>query len=43
MDGISHGAAAKRDGQTGHRGSVSETGAMVNIIGTYRHPHKFLE
>ena len=31
-DRIRHGATAKGRGQTGHRGGVSETGAVVDVI-----------
>ena len=41
-DGVGHRPASKRDGQTGHRGSVSESGAVIDIVGSDRCPHEFL-
>ena len=34
MNGISHGSAAEGGGQTGHSRRMSETGTMVDSIGT---------
>ena len=41
-DGVGHGTAAERCGQTGHGGGMSETGTVVYIIGTYHRPRQFL-
>ena len=43
IDGIGHGATSKRCGKTCHSGGVSETRAMVHIVGSHRGPGKFLE
>ena len=40
-DGVGHGAAAERSGQTGHGGGVSEPGAVIDIVGPYHRPHHF--
>ena len=42
INGISHCSAAERGHQTGDRGGVSETGAVVDIVGTNHHPSKLL-
>ena len=41
-DGIRHCSAAERYGQTGHGGSVSGAGTMVEIVGAHHRPHEFL-
>ena len=40
---ISHCTAAECGGQTGHRDGVSETGAVIDIVGADYRPHEFLE
>ena len=42
IDGIGHGTAAKRCGQTGHSGRMSETGAVIDAVGFKHRPGKFL-
>src|SRR5690554_2409882 len=42
VDAVGHGAATQYSGQTGHGGSVSETSAMVYIIGAHHRPGKLL-
>jgi len=39
---IGHSTAAEGGGQTGHRRGVSETGTMVDIIGTHYHTSELL-
>ena len=41
-DGVGHRPAAECCDQTGHRGGMSETGTVVNIIGAQYRPGKFL-
>ncbi len=41
-DGVGHGTAAERCGQTGHGGGMSEASAVVDIIGTQNRPGKLL-
>ena len=41
-DGVGHGAAAECCDQTGHGRRMSETGAMVDIVGADNGPGKFL-
>ena len=42
-DGVGHGSRAQFSGQTGHRGGVSEPGAVVHIDGANHHAHEFLK
>ena len=41
-DGVGHCSTSKRGGQTGHRGAVSETGAVINAVGFQDRPGEFL-
>ncbi len=41
-DGVRHGGASERCGQTGHRGSVSGSGTVVEIVGAHHHPDELL-
>jgi hypothetical protein len=41
-EGIGHRPGAIGGGQTGHRGAVSETGAVIHMIGTYTCAQEFL-
>ena len=41
-DGIGHCSASERGGQTGHRRAVSETGAVIDIIGLQYSPAEFI-
>ena len=43
VHGVRHGTAAEGGGQPGHRGAVSETRAVIDIVGPDRRPHEFLE
>ena len=42
-DIIRHGAAAEGSGQTGHSGGMSETGTVVNTVGTQYRSGEFLD
>lgn len=41
-DRVGHRPATKRSGQTGHGGSVSGAGAVINVVGANHRAHKFL-
>ena len=41
-DGVGHSSAAERCDQTGHGGGMSETGAVVHIVGADNCPGKLL-
>ncbi len=41
-DGIGHRSRAEGGGQTGHRGAVSEAGAVIDVIGAEHRPHELL-
>ena len=41
-DGVGHGTASERCGQTGHSGRVSETRAVIDIVGSDHRPCEFL-
>ena len=43
IDGVGHGSAAERCDQTGHRGRMSETGAVVDVVRTDYRAGKFLQ
>ena len=42
-DRVSHRSAAERGDQTGHRGGMSETGTVVNVVLTEYYPSEFLD
>ena len=42
-DWVCRGATSKTRGQTGHCGRVSETGAVIDIVGLYYRPGEFLK
>ena len=41
-DGVGHRATSERCGQTGHGGAVSETGAVIDVVGLEHRPGEFL-
>ena len=41
-DGVRHGTTAESGSQTGHRGGMSETCAVINVVGADGGPGKFL-
>ena len=41
-DGVRHCATSESCGQTGHGGAMSETGAMVDVVGFKHRPGEFL-
>ena len=41
-DGIGHSSGTERRGQPGHGGAVSETGAVIDVVGADRGAHQFL-
>ena len=41
-DGVGHCAGAEGDGQTGHRGSVSKSGAVIYVVRPDHRAHEFL-
>ena len=43
LDGVRHCTASECGGQTGHRHGVSETGAVIDIVGADHRAHEFLE
>ena len=42
-NGVCHGAGSECCGQTGHGGAVSETGAMIDVVGFEHRPHELLD
>ena len=42
LDGVCHCATSESCGQTGHGGRMSETGAVIDIIGLKYRPYEFL-
>ncbi len=42
-DGVRHCAGTECCGQTGHGGAVSESGAVIDVVGADHRAHKFLE
>jgi hypothetical protein len=43
LDGVSHRTASECGGQTGHRHGVSETGAVIDMVGADPRSHELLE